>query len=363
MFYGQIMLQGYLSDPAVSFCAIGDATCDNAPLQIAEFGQGKQIDQLISKIYLEGGGGGGYSESYELAAYFYSKHYEHDNVELPFFFVTGDEKFYDTVNASIIKDVFGKSCQGTQVRAKDIWDDIKTKFNVFHIHKPYYDSSKDVQIKEQWTTAIGKAHVLEINDPRAVIDVVLGAIAITSGARNLQGYIKDMEERGQTKERIAEVTGALKLLDSTYKADNIVRFGGLPPVKMLGEKKDAKKEESKKEAPRKDLFEKIKDSYEQKEKSEMLDEEHQKYKKELRDLKVLFKDKIPEEFSCPITGEIFYDPVMTDDGHSYERNAITSWLEKHDTSPVTNLPLESKRLIPNQTLKKIIREFYESNKK
>ena len=64
MFYGQIMMKGYLDDPSISFCAIGDHTCDSAPLQIAEFGQGKEIDQIISKMYLECGGGGGHIESY-----------------------------------------------------------------------------------------------------------------------------------------------------------------------------------------------------------------------------------------------------------------------------------------------------------
>ncbi len=38
---------------------------------MTEFGQGKEIDQLISKVWLEGGGGGNQIESYELAAYFY----------------------------------------------------------------------------------------------------------------------------------------------------------------------------------------------------------------------------------------------------------------------------------------------------
>jgi hypothetical protein len=41
MFYGQIMIKNYLPDPAISFCAIGDATCDTAPLQVTDFGQGK----------------------------------------------------------------------------------------------------------------------------------------------------------------------------------------------------------------------------------------------------------------------------------------------------------------------------------
>lgn len=41
MFYGQIMTQKYLTDPSISFCAVGDHQADYAPLQVAEFGQGK----------------------------------------------------------------------------------------------------------------------------------------------------------------------------------------------------------------------------------------------------------------------------------------------------------------------------------
>ena len=41
MLYGQIMMKHYLNDPAISFCAIGDATTDDAPLQVTGFGQGK----------------------------------------------------------------------------------------------------------------------------------------------------------------------------------------------------------------------------------------------------------------------------------------------------------------------------------
>jgi len=50
LFYGQIMMQGYLQDPSVSFCAVGDIATDDAPLQITDFGQGKAIDELISKL-------------------------------------------------------------------------------------------------------------------------------------------------------------------------------------------------------------------------------------------------------------------------------------------------------------------------
>jgi hypothetical protein len=42
--------------------------------------------------------------------------------------------------------------------------------------------------------------------PKAVVDIMLGLLAITSGARTLKTYIDDMKTREQSPERIAEVT-------------------------------------------------------------------------------------------------------------------------------------------------------------
>jgi len=60
---------------------------------------------------------------------------------------------------------------------------------------------------------------------------------------------------------------------------------------------------------------------------------------------------------CPITQELFVDPVFAEDGHTYERGAITRWFNTGNTrSPVTNEELEGKRLIPNHVLKKIVHQ-------
>lgn len=42
------------------------------------------------------------------------------------------------------------------------------------------------------------------------------------------------------------------------------------------------------------------------------------------------------------------------DGCSYERSAITAWLEVRDTSPVTGELLPSKELLPNHALRNMI---------
>ena len=69
---------------------------------------------------------------------------------------------------------------------------------------------------------------------------------------------------------------------------------------------------------------------------------------------------MPDEYICPITSEIMTDPVSTSDGFTYERAAITEWLRTKDTSPKTGAKLESKALIPNHTLRSVIRAFAEA---
>ena len=50
------------------------------------------------------------------------------------------------------------------------------------------------------------------------------------------------------------------------------------------------------------------------------------------------------------------DPVLTSDGHTYERKQIERWLKtsKSKRSPMTNKKLTSKRLIPNIALRTLI---------
>jgi len=50
-------------------------------------------------------------------------------------------------------------------------------------------------------------------------------------------------------------------------------------------------------------------------------------------------------------------PVVAADGHSYELEAITRWLESHTTSPLTNAPLHNTGLIPNVALRSAIEEW------
>lgn len=58
---------------------------------------------------------------------------------------------------------------------------------------------------------------------------------------------------------------------------------------------------------------------------------------------------------CPITKDLMSDPVvLISDGYTYERAAITKWLERNETSPITKAPLQHKDMVPNLTMRSAI---------
>jgi len=71
------------------------------------------------------------------------------------------------------------------------------------------------------------------------------------------------------------------------------------------------------------------------------------------------EDDDPEEFLCPITQDVMEDPVIAEDGHTYERTAIVTWVEKHGTSPITTDPINKNILITNRVLKSQIDAYLE----
>eukprot|EP00350_Pseudokeronopsis_sp_OXSARD2_P002823 CAMPEP_0170549490 /NCGR_PEP_ID=MMETSP0211-20121228/7641_1 /TAXON_ID=311385 /ORGANISM="Pseudokeronopsis sp., Strain OXSARD2" /LENGTH=64 /DNA_ID=CAMNT_0010855533 /DNA_START=695 /DNA_END=889 /DNA_ORIENTATION=+ len=63
---------------------------------------------------------------------------------------------------------------------------------------------------------------------------MLGAIALTSGTRTLQQYIVDMEDRGQTQDRIKEVTEALFPYANYITPSKVVRGDVAPQMNEEG---------------------------------------------------------------------------------------------------------------------------------
>ena len=74
--------------------------------------------------------------------------------------------------------------------------------------------------------------------------------------------------------------------------------------------------------------------------------------------------EIPSEFISSITLEVISDPVITADGQTYDREAISAWFKNNPgkiTSPLTGKEISSTNLIPNYTLRARMCEWQEEN--
>ncbi|KAL4194038.1 hypothetical protein AMTRI_Chr05g57220 [Amborella trichopoda] len=73
------------------------------------------------------------------------------------------------------------------------------------------------------------------------------------------------------------------------------------------------------------------------------------------------KQAAPKDFVCPITTQIFIDPVTLETGQTYERKAIQEWLDRgNNTCPITRQKLSS-IVLPktNYVLKRLIASWIE----
>jgi hypothetical protein len=81
-----------------------------------------------------------------------------------------------------------------------------------------YASYGDDAILSQWREVLPAEHILVIDESKAVVDAMLGAVALVSGRRDLDGYLADMKERLQTDERIAAMRRTLGPLGAVHRA-------------------------------------------------------------------------------------------------------------------------------------------------
>ena len=71
---------------------------------------------------------------------------------------------------------------------------------------------------------------------------------------------------------------------------------------------------------------------------------------------------VPSDLVCPLTLEVFTDPLASKYGHNFEREAIMEWLATHNqVCPLTRQPLSPSMLFPNAKLRLKIRSWQQEN--
>src|SRR5215469_18451298 len=133
---GLLIRKGYLDHPQILIGAIGDATCDAAPLQVGQFESGIEIEEDLGKLYLEGGGGGHITESYELAMYFMAHHTSIDCFEKRgkrgYLFIIGDEIPYAMVKRKEVGALIGDGLQ-SNIPVEEVVAELQRTYDVYHV--------------------------------------------------------------------------------------------------------------------------------------------------------------------------------------------------------------------------------------
>ncbi|KAJ7533666.1 hypothetical protein O6H91_13G059400 [Diphasiastrum complanatum] len=71
---------------------------------------------------------------------------------------------------------------------------------------------------------------------------------------------------------------------------------------------------------------------------------------------------VPPFFRCPISLELMKDPVTLCTGLTYDRESIEKWFQDgNNTCPASMQVVDSKELLPNHTLRRLIQEWYGAN--
>lgn len=209
---GLLLYKNYIPHPQILFGAIGDATCDRVPLQVGQFESDNRMDAHLQNLILEGGGGAGMSESYELALYFMARHTSVDCWEKRrkkgYLFMIGDEMAYPKVKRSEVNDLIGAGLQ-EDIPLAQIVTELKEKYHVFYIIPGGASHSANATISDFWRETLGGQSVIRLEDANDVSELIALTIGANEGTIGLDDGIADLRAAGASKATVEHVRSAL----------------------------------------------------------------------------------------------------------------------------------------------------------
>ena len=167
---GSLMEAG-IEHPQVLFMGLGDFVYDSAPLQVGQFESSAELlDRWLTRVYLEGGGGGNNQEGYNLAHLFAARHTAIDcwekRKQKGFLFTIGDEPVFKDLPAEIIRK-YTCTNEAASMSTEAIIKEAQEKYHVYHIHLEHNEWSKKDVRKGNWNELLGE-NFIELSDYKRV---------------------------------------------------------------------------------------------------------------------------------------------------------------------------------------------------
>ncbi|MBM7113330.1 VWA domain-containing protein [Archangium primigenium] len=232
----KILTDCHVKDPQLLFMAVGDATSDQAPLQVGQFESTAQLmDQWLTWSYLEGRGGGNNHESYELALYTLAQHTAMDCWEKRqkkgYVFLTGDELPFPSLSKHVVESLIGDRLD-QDLTAEEIVAELQKTFVPFFVIP---DQKRRENCEARWRELLGD-HVLCMSNPQDICYVSAGAVCL------YEGLVPDMDALGRVFKDMGLEYGDLSsvmraltpLAEALGRTGGPAMTGGKSPEGVLG---------------------------------------------------------------------------------------------------------------------------------
>lgn len=196
-------------DYEVSYAATADQD-DSYPLQVRGFTKGRDQEAQLKELVIGGGEGPeGAHEAYELAALYYARNVEMPNAEHPILIFIADEHFHKNIDKQLAK--IGYVDLDEKMSTADIFAELRQKYTVYVVRKPY--GGEDNQINKEWNDVLGDDHLVMLDSPDRVVDVIFGILAKETDK------ITYFQQEIEGRQRIDQVKTVYKALETIHLLD------------------------------------------------------------------------------------------------------------------------------------------------
>ena len=169
------ILNAGVKDPQIMFMGIGDCCfIEEAPLQVGQFESSDELmEKWLTKVYLEGKGGGNRHESYPLAWYFADHHIVTDAWEKRqqkgVLITIGDESCQKILLKEQLSKYLNDNVEEDIVSSK-LLESVRERWNVFHIH---CNGGSYRASQTNWEKLLGTGLVVSMaNDGSDIKDII-----------------------------------------------------------------------------------------------------------------------------------------------------------------------------------------------
>lgn len=212
-----LLRKGYIDDPAICISAIGDFEArDKVPFQLGQFESGLEVENDLTNLFLEGGGGGNSYENYDIALYFLARCTKTDAWEKRgkkgYAFIICDEALPAKCKRSTIKAIFDQEVED-DVPTSTLVEEVLERWELFCIVPNLTDHYKS-KLQDSWQAILGQ-RVIFLDDPEAIVETIGSCIGLCEESVDIVSLVADLKDVGLSDSAAKSVTRALAKVEGT----------------------------------------------------------------------------------------------------------------------------------------------------